>query len=61
MIEFFGRNSVIAMIILCALMVFQIGMLVGYQERFEFNHRINPVEIIINQQTNDTTFVYIME
>jgi len=34
---------------------------IGYENTYEFDHPIQPTKIEINQQTNDTTFVYIME
>lgn len=38
-----------------------VGYWVGYEDTYEFDHRIEPTKIKINQTTNDTTFVYIME
>lgn len=37
------------------------GLKDGSQDRYEYKTRIEPSEITINQQTGDTTFVYIME
>lgn len=40
---------------------FAIGTLIVRYKDFKFDHRIYPTEIRINQQTGDTTFVYIMK
>ena len=37
------------------------GFVLGRTSIHQYNHRIEPTEIKINQQTGDTTFVYIME
>jgi len=46
---------------LCLVAMYLIGFKDGYQDIYEYKTRINPSEITINQQTGDTTFVYIME
>ena len=65
MVKTFGLPAVITMIALGIWGAFvigeNIGFNIGYKNRYEYNHRINPTEITINQQTGDTTFVYIMK
>lgn len=41
--------------------IFYFGWLCRSEIPYEFNHRIEPTQIMVNQQTGDTTFVYIME
>ncbi len=42
-------------------LIFGLGFWVGYEGTYEFDNQISPTEITVNQQTGDTTFVYIMK
>lgn len=48
-------------IVTVALYFFMIGWAIGFEDNYEYNHRIEPTKTIVNLTTGDTTFVYIMK